>query len=69
LATSGIRSAHLEVVLVSDGDQVGPCTVMGLEGSTGFAMGPHLRFEVDRGCPAVTYSIDPANLISLPAGA
>ncbi len=64
-----IRYAHLESVLVSDGDQVAAGTVLGLEGSTGFSTGPHLHFEVDRGCPAVTCSIDPARLISLPGGA
>jgi len=37
-----IRDAHLEAVLVSDGDQVTPRTVLGLEGSAGFTMGPHL---------------------------
>jgi murein DD-endopeptidase MepM/ murein hydrolase activator NlpD len=55
-------------VLVSDGDQVASGTVLGLEGSTGFSTGPHLHFEVDRGCPAVTCSIDPAEPISLPVG-
>ncbi len=62
-----VRYAHLEEVQVSDGDQVAPGTVLGLEGSTGFSTGPHLHFEVDRGCPALDCSIDPANLISLPA--
>jgi hypothetical protein len=33
--------------------------VLGLEGSTGFSTGLHLHFEVDRGRPAVTCSIDP----------
>jgi murein DD-endopeptidase MepM/ murein hydrolase activator NlpD len=63
-----VRYAHLEAVLVSDGDQVAPGTVLGLEGSTGFSTGPHLHFEVDRGCAAVTCSIDPGELISLPVG-
>ncbi len=63
-----VRYAHLEAVLVSDGDQVAAGTVLGLEGSTGFSTGPHLHFEVDRGCPTVTCSIDPAELISLPGG-
>ena len=35
-----VRCAHLEAVLVSDGDQVTPGTVLGLEGSTGFSTGP-----------------------------
>jgi murein DD-endopeptidase MepM/ murein hydrolase activator NlpD len=64
-----IRYMHLEAVLVNDGDRVAPGTVLGLEGSTGFPTGPRLHFEVDRGCPAVTCSIDSSNLISLPAGA
>ena len=63
-----VRYAHLEAVLVSDGDQVGPGTVLGLEGSTGFSTGPHLHFEVDRGCPSVGWSIDQAGLIALPVG-
>jgi murein DD-endopeptidase MepM/ murein hydrolase activator NlpD len=44
-----IRYAHLETVLVGDGDPA-PGTVLGLEGSTGFSTGPHLHFEIDRGC-------------------
>jgi murein DD-endopeptidase MepM/ murein hydrolase activator NlpD len=64
-----VRYAHLETVLVSNGDQVAAGTLVGLEGSTGFSTGPHLHFEVDRGCPAVTCSIDPSNLISLPGRA
>jgi murein DD-endopeptidase MepM/ murein hydrolase activator NlpD len=63
-----VRYAHLEAVLVNDGDQVTPGTVLGQEGSTGFPIGPHVHFEIDRGCPAVWCSIDPAGLISLPAG-
>jgi murein DD-endopeptidase MepM/ murein hydrolase activator NlpD len=59
-----VRSAYLESVLVSDGDQVASGTVLGPEGSTG----PHLHFEVDAGCPIVGGSIDPSGLISLPVG-
>ena len=58
----------MEAVLVSDGDLVAPGTVLGLEGSTGLSTGPHLHFEVDRGCPSVGCSIDPAGLIALPGG-
>jgi murein DD-endopeptidase MepM/ murein hydrolase activator NlpD len=64
-----VHYARLEAVLVSDGDHVASGTVLGLEGSTGLSTGPHVHFEVDRGCPAVTCSVDPAGLISLPAGA
>jgi murein DD-endopeptidase MepM/ murein hydrolase activator NlpD len=42
-----IRYAHLELVLISGGDQVAPGTMLGLEGSTGFSTSP-LHFEVDR---------------------
>ncbi len=63
-----VRYAHLEAVLVGDGDQAASGTVLGLEGPTGFSTGPHLHFEVDRGCQAVGCSIDPSNLISVPAG-
>ena len=39
-----VRYAHLEAVLVSDGDVVAPGTVVGLEGSTGFSTAaPALR--------------------------
>jgi murein DD-endopeptidase MepM/ murein hydrolase activator NlpD len=61
-----VRYAHLEAVLVKEGDQVAPDMVLGLEGSTGYSTGPHLHFEADRGCPSVTCSIDPGNLISPP---
>ena len=42
-----IRYAHMEPMLISDGDQVAPGTLLGLEGSTGFSTGPHLYFEVE----------------------
>ena len=61
-----VRYAHLEAVLVGDGDVFAPGTVVGLEGSTGFSTGPHLHFEVDRECPNVGCSIDPAGLIAMP---
>ena len=64
-----VRYAHLEAVLVSDGDGVAQGTMLGLEGSTGFSTGPHLHFEVDRGCPVVTCSVDPSGLIARPVGA
>ena len=44
-----VRYAYLEAVLVNDGDQVAPGTVLRLEGSMGFSTGPHLHFQVDRG--------------------
>jgi septal ring factor EnvC (AmiA/AmiB activator) len=34
-----VRYAHLEAVLVSDGDRVAAGTVLGLEGSIGFSTG------------------------------
>lgn len=43
--------------------------MVGLEGSTGFSTSPQLHFEVDRGCLAVTCSIDPAGLIPRPTEA
>lgn len=63
-----IRYGHMSQVRVGAGQSVTPGTVLGQEGSTGCSTGSHLHFEVDRGCPTLGCSIDPANLISLPAG-
>jgi murein DD-endopeptidase MepM/ murein hydrolase activator NlpD len=63
-----VRYGHMSTVLVKDGQAVSAGTELGLVGSTGCSTGPHLHFEVDRGCATVTCSIDPANLIALPPG-
>jgi murein DD-endopeptidase MepM/ murein hydrolase activator NlpD len=38
---------HLDAVLPLDGSQVMPGEVLGFEGATGCATGPHLHFQVD----------------------
>ena len=63
-----IRYAHMEAVLVADGEVAAPGTLLGLEGSTGFSTGPHLHFEVDRGCAEVRCAVEPGGLIGLPSG-
>jgi murein DD-endopeptidase MepM/ murein hydrolase activator NlpD len=49
--------AHMNKTAVSEGDQVGPGTLIGYEGSTGDSTGPHLHFEVHAG---MWNQIDPA---------
>jgi murein DD-endopeptidase MepM/ murein hydrolase activator NlpD len=50
--------AHMSEAKVSVGDKVQPGTVLGLEGATGDAQGPHLHFEVHQG--GMWNQIDPA---------
>ncbi|GIH04407.1 hypothetical protein Rhe02_24740 [Rhizocola hellebori] len=49
--------AHMNKTAVSEGDEVGPGTLLGYEGSTGDSTGPHLHFEVHAG---MWNQIDPA---------
>jgi hypothetical protein len=59
---------HLEAVLVSDGGQVAPGTVLGLEGSTGFSTGL-ICTSRSIGVPGDDLLGRSGGLISLPAGA
>ena len=45
--------AHMSQVIASVGQEVGPGTLLGLEGSTGRSTGPHLHFETRVGGTAV----------------
>ncbi len=49
--------AHMNKTAVNEGDEVGPGTLIGYEGSTGDSTGPHLHFEVHAG---MWNQIDPA---------
>ena len=60
-----VRYAHLAELAVADGQVVHPGDLLGLEGETGFATGPHLHFEIDRGVASVANSIDPSVLVVL----
>lgn len=51
--------SHLAIVTVIDGQQVRAGEVIGLMGSTGFASGPHLDYQVWRG----DVNIDPTALV------
>lgn len=51
--------SHLAIVTVIDGQQVRAGEVIGLMGSTGFASGPHLDYQVWRG----DVNIDPTSLV------
>lgn len=61
-----IRYAHmLDTVAIGDGAVVHAGDLLGFEGATGFATGPHLHFEIDRGAPSVVDSINPSPLLSV----
>ena len=61
-----LRYAHLlEAPAVAEGGVVHAGDLVGLEGRSGFATGPHLHFEIDRGRASVEASIDPAPLLEL----
>lgn len=45
--------AHLNTILVSEGQQVDPSTVIGTVGSTGRSTGPHLHFQLTKDGRAV----------------
>jgi murein DD-endopeptidase MepM/ murein hydrolase activator NlpD len=62
-----VRYAHLAELLVATGDAVIAGQDVGREGSSGNSTGPHLHFEVDRGCALPRCSINPAALIANPA--
>ncbi|WP_298815746.1 peptidoglycan DD-metalloendopeptidase family protein [Chloroflexus sp.] len=51
--------SHLAIVTVSDGQRVRAGETIGLLGSTGFASGPHLDYQIWRG----DVNIDPTNLV------
>ena len=40
------RYGHLSEILVAEGQQVSPSTILGRIGSTGRSTGPHLHYEV-----------------------
>ena len=51
--------AHLDTIAVADGQQLPDGATLGTVGSTGYATGPHLHYEVWRG----NTNIDPTGLI------
>ncbi|HWQ51077.1 MAG TPA: M23 family metallopeptidase, partial [Terriglobales bacterium] len=56
--------AHLSACLVKEGQPVTPDTVLGREGATGAATGPHLHLEVHKGAYAYPATVDPAAFIA-----
>lgn len=55
--------AHLDHISVTLGQQVGYDTVLGFEGATGNATGPHLHLELHEGAYHYPATIDPAAFI------
>jgi murein DD-endopeptidase MepM/ murein hydrolase activator NlpD len=60
-----VRYAHLDGVVLADGALVHAGDLLGFEGATGLATGPHLHFEVDRGAASIADSINPAPLLEV----
>jgi murein DD-endopeptidase MepM/ murein hydrolase activator NlpD len=52
--------AHLDTVLVTEGQSIRAGATIGLVGSTGMTSGPHLHYEVWHG----SQNMDPSGLIS-----
>lgn len=60
--------AHLDHISVTLGQQVGYDTVLGFEGATGNATGPHLHLELHEGEYHYPATIDPAAFIEARRG-
>jgi hypothetical protein len=60
-----VRYAHLDAVAVADGVTMHAGDLVGLEGATGYATGPHLHFEVDQNAALVQDAVNPTPLLRL----